>query len=927
MEAEGRTTKQLDLADFFSATEARRDRWSQLRMLARSWATATERRPLESEKLRDTITALLIDEIEPLEEFWAYPGSHLMRTLRERLADEDASGFGRLVDCLQRSLFSRAYRHDPTAWEDPEQAEPPSGEWIPPGLGGEKQSKPYFEVLVVTPSQSSAWERGRQELRRLRRAEDQFVYEVVQVGSFEDAVLGAILNFNIEAVCIYDGFPFRSRHALPALHELLAQRLPIDVEDVQPQDSGLLLAKLIKRYRPELDLYLITDRAVEAAAGRPEAKYVRRVFYQLEDLMEIHLSLLDGVADRYETPHFSNLKRYAQRPVGTFHALPIARGKSVFKSNWIRDMAQFYGANIFLAESSATSGGLDSLLEPTGNIKKAQEKAARAFGADHAYFVPSGTTTSIKIAVQALCRPGDIVLVDRNCHKSHHYAFVLGGVEPLYLEAYPMMAYSMYGGVPLRSIKQALLALKAEGKLHRARAVDLTNCTFDGHMYNVRRVMEECLAIKPDLCFIWDEAWFGFARSSPFHRRRTAMGAAEALIERYGSPEYRAAYAEFQSKVGEIEPDNPALLDQHLLPDPDKVRVRVYQVNSTHKSMSALRQGSMILVRDQDFHMVEEVFHEAWFTHVTTSPSHQIVASLDLARRQMELEGYELVMGAIELALELRREVNSHPLISKYFHILTPGEMVPIEFRASALEDYGRPHSTWREVIDAWDNDEFALDPTRITLVCGRAGFDGTQFKNLLAERYDVQLNKTSRNSVLLQTNINNGRSDIAHVIKVLAEIARGLEQQLAESDEDEHAAFSARVKALMEDVPQMPNFSRFHDTFRSDPESKTAEGNIRIGFYMAYRHDQCQHVKLASKEIDDRLANGPELVSANFVIPYPPGFPIMVPGQVITAETIAFMRKLDVKEIHGYDAKLGLKLIDPEALVAPDLARARAAE
>ena len=83
----------------------------------------------------------------------------------------------------------------------------------------------------------------------------------------------------------------------------------------------------------------------------------------------------------------------------------------------------------------------------------------------------------------------------------------------------------------------------------------------------------------------------------------------------------------------------------------------------------------------------------------------------------------------------------------------------------------------------------------------------------------------------------------------------------------------------------------------------------------MAYDHDGCEHVKLMSPEIDKRLLSGPPLVSAHFVIPYPPGFPIMVPGQVIKADTIEFMRKLDVKEIHGYDATRGLKLISPAAL------------
>ena len=77
-------------------------------------------------------------------------------------------------------------------------------------------------------------------------------------------------------------------------------------------------------------------------------------------------------------------------------------------------------------------------------------------------------------------------------------------------------------------------------------------------------------------------------------------------------------------------------------------------------------------------------------------------------------------------------------------------------------------------------------------------------------------------------------------------------------------------------------------------------------------REKQCEHINLFSPEVDKRLKDGPELVSANFVIPYPPGFPIMVPGQVIDAETIGFMRKLDVKEIHGYSAALGLKLLNP---------------
>jgi arginine decarboxylase len=603
--------------------------------------------------------------------------------------------------------------------------------------------------------------------------------------------------------------------------------------------------------------------------------------------------------------------------MGTFHALPVARGKSIFKSNWIRDMGEFYGANLFLAESSATTGGLDSLLEPTGNIKVAQDKAARALGGDRSFFVTNGTSTANKIVHQALLTPGDIVLIDRDCHKSHHYGLVIAGAQPLYIDAFPLTAYSMYGSLAIKPIKRALLRLKAEGKLDRAKLVVLTNCTFDGHVANVKRTMLECLAIKPDLIFLWDEAWFGFARFSPFLRRRTAMGAAAAIRELMRDPEYRRRYETFRSHVGTLNPDDPALLDMELLPDPDEVRVRVWETDSVHKSMSALRQGSIIVVADQDFHTVEASFKEAFFTHTSTSPNLQIIASLDLARRQMELEGYELVGRAVQLAIEARRQINTHPLISKYFRVATPAEMIPADYRASGFTDWGAPGWTMADTIHALDTDEFYLDPTRLTLLCGAAAYDGTQLKSLLASDYDIQLNKTSRNSVLVQMNINNTRSDLAHLMKTLADIARAIETRLAEGGDEARAAFAARVKSLVDDVPDLPDFQRFHDAFRDDPKSLTQEGHMREAYYMAYDAANCEYIKLHSTDIDDRLANGPELVSAKFVIPYPPGFPIMVPGQVITKEIITFMRKLDVKEIHGYNAARGLELLRPQTLAA----------
>ena len=864
-----------------TAAGNRRDDWQRLHALAQaSYAAAAGGNESARQALAGDAGSLLA-RLEPLENFWAFPGPSRVRKLRERLERGDATGFADGVKRLSRAVLGGTYRLDDSLWADTAGGEAADAKTRAPAYARDgNRDRLYFEVLVVGSGSPADQERVRDEMRKLRRPDDPFVYELVFAPSFEDAAVATLFNADVQAVVIYDGFPFRSKLDFPYMAEFLGRHLTVDPRSLEPTSFGLALAATLRRARPELDVYLLTDQTPERVAGSPDAALVRRVFYDVEELMELHLAIIQGVGDRYDTPFFDNLKKYARRPIGTFHALPVARGKSVFNSHWIRDMGEFYGMNLFMAESSATTGGLDSLLEPTGNIKVAQDKAARAFGADRCYFVTNGTSTANKIVSQAVIRPGDICLADRNCHKSHHYGFVLAGAEVIYVEAFPLTEYSMYGAVPLATIKKALNDLKAAGKLDRVRMLTLTNCTFDGHMYNVKRVMRECLAIKPDLIFLWDEAWFGFARFNPIHRRRTAMQAARELREELAG----------------------------------KARVRVYQTHSTHKSMSALRQGSMVLVADDDFAEVHGPFEESFFTHTSTSPNLQIIASLDLARRQMELEGYGMTMRMTELALHIRREVNGHPLISKYFRVLTPAEMIPAAFRESGTENYP-PDVPWATMLDAWDRDEFALDPTRLTVTCGAAGFDGTQFKNLLASRFDVQLNKTSRNSVLIQTNINNTRSDAAHLISVLARIAGEVDKRLGAGSPEAAEAFKSRVRDLVGDVPDLPDFSRFHDAFRSDPDGTTPEGQMREAFFMAYREELCEHVKLNSPDIDRRLESGPELVSANFVIPYPPGFPIMVPGQVISREIITFMRKLDVKEIHGFHAAAGLKLLKPDAL------------
>lgn len=883
--------EQNSIDQIFSLSALRSDNWRHLLSVSKKWVSGKT----NIDEVNDSFK-----KIEPMEMLHAYPGPKLMGKLSQDLVEERKEAFTALVARLSFSILTRYYKEDPSEWNvhaDDSHSD---------SFNAQGVHRPYFEVLIVAPDRAHNVERNVQALISQRQKDDDFIYEPLVVNSFQDAFCAVAVNNNICAVAIFDGFDFSSRLPVPQLNRTM-EELHIHADE---DHIGLQLASVIAEYRPEIDLYLMSDQRPQDITEDPRSVCLRRVLYAVEEPTELHYAILEGVRDRYETPFFDNLKKYAHRPISTFHALPIARGKSVFKSDWIRDMGEFYGKNLFMAESSATTGGLDSLLEPTGNIKKAQQKAARAFGADHSFFVTNGTSTSNKMVLMAIAKPGDIFIVDRNCHKSHHYGAVLGGLYPYYVEAYPMKEYSMYGAVPLRAIKKALLTLRAEGKLDRVRAVDMTNCTFDGHVYNTRRVMEECLAIKPDLVFLWDEAWFGFAHFSPFLRPRTAMGAAANIEKWMRTPEALQAYEAQQAELGQQASDD-VLLNTRLIPDPRQIRLRVYQTHSTHKSMSAIRQGSMVLVKDVDFVQIEPQLHEAVFTHATTSPNQQLIASMDVARRQMELEGYGLVSNAIQIALDIRHQIKTHPLISKYFKVLGADDMIPAEFRQSGFKDFLEPGTNWSDAAVSIRDDEFFLDPTRITLVCGTAGYDGTQFKTLLADEFNIQVNKTSRNSVLFQSNINNTRSDVAQLMRVLLELATRTDNELAHAGAEGLKRFEARVVSLMTDVPDLPNFSYFHDEYRSDVGGNpSVEGDIRTAFFKSWDTSNNEYVGLFSEECDKRLKEGPPMVSAKLVIPYPPGFPIMVPGQVISQEIIDFMRKLDVKEVHGYDSSLGLQLL-----------------
>ena len=298
--------------------------------------------------------------------------------------------------------------------------------------------------------------------------------------------------------------------------------------------------------------------------------------------------------------------------------------------------------------------------------------------------------------------------------------------------------------------------------------------------------------------------------------------------------------------------------------------------------------------------------------HTSTSPNYQILASLDLGRRQAALEGFERVQRQLEYAMKLRDAIDHHPLLSKYMHCLSTAEMIPEQYRASGIAQPLRTGLS--NMVTAWEQDEFVLDPSRVTVYIGLTGIDGATFKReRLMDKFGIQINKTSRNTVLFMTNIGTTRSSVAYLIEVLVSIARDIDLHTSEMNLAERAVFERSVMHLTNPAAPLPDFSGFHPAFLIESDPPTPEGDVRKAFFLSYDHTMCEY--LLANEVKERMESGESVVSATFVTPYPPGFPVLVPGQVFSEEILSFMRSLDTPEIHGYEAKLGYRVYTSKAL------------
>ncbi len=828
-----------------------------------------------------------------VDRFWTYPGRAVLFRLAHYLEQQCYTRVTQLVNnCIDQFKNNRyrlqVYSPFQTNLEQLDRPKLHDENQLPARSVSIK--KPYFEVLIVHPMPEEFEMLYRHHLAAFKLVQDEFIYDILFVGSAEDALTAVLANTDIQACVYLNHLNVESRDSA-AIYTHYSHSLIGNTPPLNPLHTlEVNLCNTIRHLRPEVDHYLISVQA-PAEMSEPVRNYFDRVLFHVNPFHELHTALMNGLRKRFSTPFFDSLQAYSRQPKGVFHALPLSRGASIKDSPWIHDMLDFYGDNIFLAETSATQGGLDSLLDPTGAIKQAHLKTAETFGADSSYFVTNGTSTSNKIVLQANLSPGDLVLISADCHKSIPYAVMLSGAYPIFLETYPLVEYDLYGGIALAQLKAVMLDLKKQGRLDRLKQITLTNSTFDGIVYNTEHFMMEILAIKPDVIIHWDEAWFAFAHFHPLYHGRTAMTAVRKLRQRMQSSEYQQFYTKWAAEFA-ANPEE-SKWRQPLYADPKQMQLRVYATQSTHKTLSAFRQASMIHVADVRFNQAR--FLEAFRMYTTTSPNYQIIASLDIARRQAALEGFSLVRETLLLSLQLRKRIGASALLKPFFDVLGDKQMIPQCYRTMRPS---QQQGELAELSSSWGDSDFTVDPTRVTLDVSKTGLNGSSFRQLLMTRYDIQVNKTSRHTVLFLINIGATQASIDYLLQVLHEIAEKLQE--------ERRLYIDKLP--VEAAITLPEQRFFHPAFLPFGESDYPASDMRAAYYQGLVEENVEFLALSTESIQ-RADSGQRWVSASFVTPYPPGYPVIVPGQFITPEIMRYFQHIKVQEIHGYHFERGFKV------------------
>ncbi len=667
--------------------------------------------------------------------------------------------------------------------------------------------------------------------------------------------------------------------------------ISVDGAEAKPGQWKILEEVLAaKRSRNDrLPIFLFGDERTAEVVPASVLKHANAFMRLFEDSAEFMARAIVRAAELYlnrlPPPMFKALMEYTLQASYSWHT-PGHGGGTAFRKSPVGTLFyEFFGENTLRSDISVSVGQIGSLLDHTGPIAAGERNSARIFGTDETLFVVGGTSTANKIVWHGTVSRGDLVLCDRNCHKSILHSLIMTGATPIYLVPSrnglgiigPISRDQFTAASIKKKIAASPFAKETSGKV---RLMVMTNSTYDGLCYNVDAI-KKIVGDSIDILH-FDEAWYAYAN---FH--------------------------EFYDGHHAISSNVPARA-KHAI---------TFATHSTHKLLAALSQASMIHIQHSETKKLDMAhFNDAFMMHTSTSPQYGIIASCDVAAAMMEQPaGRALVQETIDEALSFRRAmtaVKKQMKNSWWFEVWQPDAMAkqPIGERQHWVL---KPTAKWHGFEGLAEN-HVIVDPIKVTILTPGLTADGTMEKlgipatvvvRFLSSRR-IEIEKTGLYSflVLFSMGITKGKwstlvtelINFKDLFDANAPLSRVL-PALVEAHPEAYAKMG--LKELCEGI---------HRVYRDDKVPKAQKDMYTTLPEMALRpadaYEQLVRGRTESVEIDNIMGR----TMAVMLVPYPPGIPVIMPGEKLTAATksiqdyLLYAREFDTKfpgfetDIHG---------------------------
>lgn len=573
--------------------------------------------------------------------------------------------------------------------------------------------------------------------------------------------------------------------------------------------------------------------------------------------------------DSLAPPFFRALLDYAQDGSYSWHCPGHSGGVAFLKSPVGQMFHQFFGENMLRADVCNAVDELGQLLDHTGPVAASERNAARIFNADHCFFVTNGTSTSNKIVWHSSVAPGDIVVVDRNCHKSVLHSIIMTGAIPVFLM--PTRNHlGIIGPIPLEEFKPENIRKKIEANPFarealkngnaKPRILTITQSTYDGVLYNVEMI-KDVLGSEIDTLH-FDEAWIPHAAFHDFYKDMHAIG------------------------KDRPRPQDPL----------------IFSTQSTHKVLAGLSQASQVLVQESETRKLDrDMFNEAYLMHTSTSPQYAIIASLDVSAAMMEPPGgTALVEESIIEALDFRRAMHkvSEEFGDKdwWFQVWGPEDVTSDSHGMANRSEWGLdPQDEWHGfdgLVDGFN----MLDPIKATVVTpglnikgefDKRGIPASIVTKYLAE-HGVIVEKTGLYSffIMFTIGITKGRWNT---------LLTALQQFKDDVDKNQPL-----WRVLPEFCAKHPRYERvgladlcqqLHDIYKANDIARlTTEmylSNMEPAMKPADAFSCLAHRKTERVPIDELEGR----ITTSLLTPYPPGIPLLIPGERFNKTIIRYLQ------------------------------------